>query len=70
MPKLNPKAFMTLVGTGEEEELYGYKAIRFDEIKWKQDRKGTITIDFSSVDAQKLNELDNAWVLRVINYQP
>ena len=36
-------------------------------LKWKQDKKGTVTIDFSDIDTKKLNELENAWVIRVIS---
>ena len=70
MPKLNSKAEMILLGTDEEVDFQGYKGIKYNMLKWKQDKKGTITIDFSSIDTEKLNKLENAWVIRVVNYQP
>ena len=69
MPKLNPKAFMLLLGTEEETELFGRECIFYKELKWKQDKKGTVTIDFSYVDTDKLNELENAWVIKVTDFK-
>ena len=69
MPKLNPKAEMILLGTEEEIDFQGHKGVKYNMLKWKQDKKGTVTIDFSSIDTKKLNELENAWVIRVVDYQ-
>lgn len=67
MPKLNPKTEMILLGTEEEMDFQGYKGVKYNMLKWKQDKKGTVTIDFSTIDTKKLNELENAWVIRVID---
>ena len=67
MPKLKPKEEMILLGTEYEVDFHGYKGQAYNLLKWKQDRKGTVTIDFSAIDPKKLNELENAWVIRVIN---
>ena len=61
MPKLNPKAKMTLLGT-------------FGPLKWKQRRDGTIVISFSQFNlakfnAEKFDALENAWVIKVCNYK-
>ena len=69
MPKLNPKADMILLGTEEEVDFQGFKGVRYNMLKWKQDRKGTVTIDFSSIAPEKLEGLENAWVIRVRDYQ-
>ena len=69
MPKLNPKAEMILLGTEEEMDFLGNKGLKYNMLKWKQDKKGTVTIDFSSINTKKMNELDNAWVIRVVDYQ-
>ena len=69
MPKLNPKAEMILLGTEEEMDFQGYKGVKYNMLKWKQDKKGSVTIDFSDIDSKKLNELENAWVIRVVDYQ-
>ena len=69
MPKLNPKAGMILLGTEEEVDYQGYKGVKYNMLKWKQDKKGTVTIDFSDIDTKKLNELENAWVIRVISFE-
>jgi len=67
MPKLKPKEEMILLGTEYEVDFHGYKGQAYNMLKWKQDRKGTVTIDFSAIDPMKLNELENAWVIRVID---
>lgn len=67
MPKLKPKEEMILLGTEYEVDFHGYKGQAYNLLKWKQDRKGTVTIDFSAIDPMKLNELENAWVIRVID---
>ena len=69
MPKLNPKAEMILLGTEDELDFQGNKGIKYNMLKWKQDKKGTVTIDFSSIDTKKLNELENAWVVKVFSIQ-
>jgi alpha-L-fucosidase len=69
MPKLNQKAEMILLGTEYEVNFHGHKGQAYNMLKWKQDRKGTITIDFSAIDPKKLYELENAWVIRVVDYQ-
>lgn len=69
MPKLNPKADMILLGTEEEVDFQGFKGVRYNMLKWKQDKKGTVTIDFSSIAPEKLENLENAWVIRVRDYQ-
>ncbi len=58
---------MILLGTEYEVDFHGYKGQAYNLLKWKQDRKGTVTIDFSAIDPMKLNELENAWVILVIN---
>lgn len=65
LPKLNPKAEMYLLGTEEETDFQGFKAVKYNLLKWKQDKKGKVTIDFSSIDPKKLEKLDNAWVICV-----
>ena len=70
LPKLNPKAGMILLGTEEEVDYQGYKGVKYNMLKWKQDKKGTVTIDFSDIDTKKLNELENAWVIRVVSFAP
>ena len=67
MPKLNPKAEMILLGTDEQMDFQGHIGVRYNMLKWKQDKKGTVTIDFSSIDTKKLNELENAWVVKVFS---
>ncbi len=69
IPKLNSKADMILLGTEDEVEFQGLKGVKYNMLKWKQDKKGTVTIDFSSIDPEKLNELENAWVIRIRDYQ-
>ncbi|MBR4136274.1 MAG: alpha-L-fucosidase [Bacteroidales bacterium] len=59
MPKINPKASFRLL------EDWGYNA----KLKWKQDKHGTITIDFSSVTQELLNHLEHAWVIEVTDYK-
>ena len=34
-----------------------------------KDKKGNVTIDFSSIDPEKLDGLENAWVIRIRDYQ-
>ena len=60
MPKINPKAIFRLL----DDWGYGGK------LKWKQDKYGTLTIDFSNITQELLNHLENAWVIEVENYQP
>jgi len=69
MPKLNPKAFMILLGSQKEVEMNGYKGVLYNELKWKQDKHGTLTIDFSSIRQEDLDNLENAWVIRVVDYK-
>ena len=69
MPKLNPKDGMILLGTEYEVSYHGEKGEAYTMLKWKQDKKGTLTIDFSDIDTKKLNELENAWVIRVISFE-
>ncbi|MCR4825802.1 MAG: alpha-L-fucosidase [Bacteroidales bacterium] len=65
MPKLNPKAEMIFLGTEEDVVFQGQKGVKYNMLKWKQDKKGTLTIDFSCIDTKKLNVLENAWVIKV-----
>lgn len=60
MPKINPKAIFRLMDD------WGY----WGKLKWKQDKYGTLTIDFSNITQELLNHLENAWVIEVENYQP
>ena len=60
MPMINPTATCRLL------EDWGYNA----KLKWKQDKHGTLTIDFSNITQELLDYLENAWVIRVENYQP
>ncbi|MCR4964974.1 MAG: alpha-L-fucosidase [Bacteroidales bacterium] len=53
MPILNRNAGMRLLGTFQ------------GELKWKQDRKGRLTIDFSKVSASDLHNLAPVWVIEV-----
>ena len=57
MPKINPKATVYL------------KGIAPNALKWKQDSKGTLTIDFSRVGFRNLEVLENAWVIEVADYK-
>lgn len=59
IPKINSKATFRLL------EDWGYNA----KLKWKQDKHGTLTIDFSSVTQELLNNLENAWVIQVTDYK-
>lgn len=59
MPKINPKATFRLL------EDWGYNA----KLKWKQDKDGTLTIDFSSITQDLLNHLEHAWVIEVTEYK-
>lgn len=59
MPKINPKATFRLL------EDWGYNA----KLKWKQDKDGTLTIDFSSITQELLNHLEHAWVIEVTEYK-
>ena len=69
MPKLNPKAEMIFLGTEEDVVFQGQKGVKYNMLKWKQDKKGTLTIDFSSIDTKKLNALENAWVIKVFGME-
>jgi hypothetical protein len=60
MPKINPKSTFHLL---DDWAYWG-------KLKWKQDRHGTLTIDFSNIPQELLNHLENAWVIEVENYQP
>ena len=59
MPKINPKATFRLL------EDWGYNA----KLKWKQDKDGTLTIDFSNITQELLNHLEHAWVIEVMDYK-
>jgi alpha-L-fucosidase len=59
MPRINPKASFRLL------EDWGYNA----KLKWKQDRHGTLTIDFSGVTQELLDYLEHAWVIEVSDYK-
>lgn len=67
MPKLNPKSEMILLGTEDEVDFQGLKGVKYNMLKWKQDKKGTVTIDFSGINPKKLDELENAWVIKVFS---
>ena len=67
MPKLNPKSEMILLGSENEVDFQGLKGVKYNMLKWKQDKKGTVTIDFSGIDPKKLDELENAWVIKVFS---
>ncbi len=69
MPRLNPKSEMILLGTEDEVDFQGLKGVKYNMLKWKQDKKGTVTIDFSGIDPKKLDELENAWVIKVFSMQ-
>ncbi len=59
VPKINTKATFRLL------EDWGCDA----KLKWKQDKHGTLTIDFSSITQELLNYLENAWVIEVKDYK-
>ena len=59
MPRINPKASFRLL------EDWGYNA----KLKWKQDKHGTLTINFSNITQELLNYLGNAWVIEVCDYK-
>ena len=59
MPMISPEATFRLL------EDWGYNA----KLKWKQDKHGTLTIDFSSITQELLNYLENAWVIEVTDYK-
>ena len=59
MPRINPKATFHL------EDDWGY----WGKLKWKQDKHGPLTIDFSSITQELLNHLENAWVIQVTDYK-
>ncbi|MCR5550080.1 MAG: alpha-L-fucosidase [Bacteroidales bacterium] len=59
MPKINPKAIFHL------KDDWGY----WSKLKWKQDKDGTLTIDFSSITQELLNHLEHAWVIEVTEYK-
>ncbi len=67
MPRLNPKSEMILLGTEDEVDFQGLKGVKYNMLKWKQNKKGTVTIDFSGIDPKKLDELENAWVIKVFS---
>ncbi len=69
MPRLNPKSEMILLGTEDEVDFQGLKGVKYNMLKWKQNKKGTVTIDFSGIDPKKLDELENAWVIKVFSMQ-
>ena len=56
MPKLNPHSRMILLGT-------------LNDLKWKQDKHGTLTIDFSHVNQKLIDAVEHAWVIMVCNYK-
>ena len=66
---MNPKAEMILLGTDEQVDFQGHVGVKYNMLKWKQDKKGTVTIDFSSIDTKKLNALENAWVIKVFGME-
>ena len=59
MPRINPKATFHLMDD------WGY----WGKLKWKQDKHGTLTIDFSKIPQNLLNHLENAWVIEVTDYK-
>ncbi|MCR4858417.1 MAG: alpha-L-fucosidase [Bacteroidales bacterium] len=59
MPKINPKAIFHL------KDDWGY----WGKLKWKQDKDGTLTIDFSNITQELLNHLEHAWVIEVGDYK-
>lgn len=69
MPKLNPKAEMILLGTEDEVDFQGLKGVKYNMLKWRQDKEGNVTIDFSSIDPKRIEGLENAWVIRVVGYR-
>ena len=56
MPKLNPYSKMVLLGTAEN-------------LKWKQDKRGTLTIDFSNINQKLIDAIEHAWVIMVCDYK-
>ena len=56
MSKLNPYSRMVLLGTP-------------NDLKWKQDKHGTLTIDFSKINQKLLDALEHAWVIEVCDYK-
>ena len=52
MPRLKKGTKVTLLGTK-------------GDLKWKQKKDGSLSIDFSSLDPKELNALDHAWVFCV-----
>ena len=50
-------------------DFQGHVGVKYNMLKWKQDKKGTVTIDFSSIDTKKLNALENAWVIKVFGME-
>lgn len=60
MPKINPTATVRLLHD------WGF----LGAFKWEQDKNGTLTIDLPSVTQSILDHLENAWVIKVENYQP
>ena len=57
MPKIKPYSKMILLGTPK------------GELKWKQDKHGTLTIDFSHVNQKLIDAVEHAWVIMVCNYK-
>ena len=55
MPKINPRK-MVLLGTP-------------NDLKWKQDKHGTLTIDFSNVNQKLIDAIEHAWVIMVCDYK-
>ena len=55
MPKIKPYSKMVLLGTPTN-------------LKWKQDKHGTLTIDFSHVNQKLIDAVEHAWVIMV--WQP
>ena len=54
MPRLPKGTAVTLLGTT-------------DNIRWRQKRDGTLTLDLSRLDPKQLNALDHAWVFQITN---
>lgn len=55
MPKLNPKAKITILGTTSK-------------LKWKQEKNRQLCIDLSNTNHQEFDALENAWVIKVENH--
>ena len=56
MPKIKPYSKMVLLGTPTD-------------LKWKQDKHGTLTIDFSNVNQNLIDAVEHAWVIMVWDHE-